>query len=807
MDFANYWFQEGPGGTTIGNSLRFRGGQYLQTTTYQNNSTFTTSAWVKIGNPSQNSAIWGACATSGANNTNSVMRYQTTHAGGNPVPAFAYYVYDNNDTAGAIYPGSVRDTSAWYHIVVQKEPGTHQKMWINNIPNKTYTPNWADLVGQATYRIGNWGFGTPGAYFASFDGYIADFHHITGTALGPEEFGEYDANGVWVPKKYTGTYGTNGFFLDFSDPADIGADRSGNGNNFTPTGFIFDEAHEESGSDWAPDSPTINQTFLFNQLGGGVRQSGGGDTTWYYNSNAQWNNARSGYAAIPTSGKWWIEWRFVNGNTRTNVSVTGLIAIKDAQFKLATYHPGYSAGSGYGWYNPSQTGSSTWYDNGVGTDISPGVSPNTTPYLKKSKIGFAIDCDAATPTIQLWQNDVNDHADTAGWTLEATETISREDIENGLIPVFTPYYGNGSPSFYQTCPAAEAAGYKLLDVVNFPAVPIPDGRDHFQAITDTGANILTAAQTAFPNGLWWIKDRANANQHQLVDSASGKTIVGQNSPGGLKNQTYVAPTGDSVAWCWSAPEAFTDTNGSVTTTGYRNTAAGFSTFTYTGTGQALTIGTGLATAPGFIIVTNLDRNNPGNSYLSIVWCEGLGLNRVHLQSNIAQEASVPWFFDETPGTTNPGLIALLASVSVGAENMNCDGQTHLAHVWTPVPGYSAFGTYTGNGNADGPFIYTGFRPAFVLLKNNTGANPWSIYDSSRNLYNPVSNKLYPSGTGSENNAPNGADPSSNLIDFLSNGFKFRTNSGNTNFNTASYIYAAFAENPFGGSNVSPANAR
>ena len=125
----------------------------------------------------------------------------------------------------------------------------------------------------------------------------------------------------------------------------------------------------------------------------------------------------------------------------------------------------------------------------------------------------------------------------------------------------------------------------------------------------------------------------------------------------------------------------------------------------------------------------------------------------------------------------------------------------IAYLWTSIPGYSAFGSYTGNNSTDGPFIYTGFTPAFVLIKSATGSTSWYIYDSTRNQYNPADTCLFPNLNQAE------VTNTAYTIDFLSNGFKLRTNNSAFNGSGSTYIYAAFAENPFGGNNVSPANAR
>jgi hypothetical protein len=251
--------------------------------------------------------------------------------------------------------------------------------------------------------------------------------------------------------------------------------------------------------------------------------------------------------------------------------------------------------------------------------------------------------------------------------------------------------------------------------------------------TVLSGGLLEAAQQTFPNGLWWIKDRANSNQHQLVDSVNGQSAV-ITSPAGSVT-AYAAPAGSSVAWCWNAA----------------NTDGGFS----------ITNGThGLGTTPAMVIDRALN-----------VWHQSLPAGQGLVLKSSAAAAAQSWTVDGTT-VSGPG------------------GGSYYS--WTSVPGYSAFGSYQGNGSADGPFIHTGHRSALILIKS-TGSGDWHIYDSTREISNPETLPLRPNQTANES--------AIGSIDFLSNGFKLRTN---TAINaSANYVYAAFASCPF----QSPATAR
>ena len=289
-------------------------------------------------------------------------------------------------------------------------------------------------------------------------------------------------------------------------------------------------------------------------------------------------------------------------------------------------------------------------------------------------------------------------------------------------------------------------------------------------------SILSAAQAAFPSGLWWIKDRANSNQHQLVDSVRGGNLA-LTSPTLGAEAAYTAPTGSSVAWSWNYDSSNPAQNG-------------FEIITYTGNATVgKTVSHNLGKAPEFIITK--ERSAGGN-----YWCcyhVGGGVGYIYLNTSGAYQH-------------NPSAPVMYTAVSDTTWTLDDNGQVngnginYVSYAWTSVPGYSAFGSYTGNSNADGPFVYTGFRPAFVLCKASNGTSSWFIWDSTRNTTNPAISTLYSDLDADE-------DTSIGTIDIVSNGFKFRQTGTNMNISGSTYVYAAFAENPFGGENQPPATAR
>ena len=248
-------------------------------------------------------------------------------------------------------------------------------------------------------------------------------------------------------------------------------------------------------------------------------------------------------------------------------------------------------------------------------------------------------------------------------------------------------------------------------------------------------------------------------------------------------------SGTFASWNWLAGgTGVSNTDGSITSTVSANTTSGFSIVSYTGTGSAATIGHGLGTVPKVIISKKL---NSTSSWM--VYHASLGNNKeMYLNAtNASSDASATW------NSTTP--TSSVWSVSTDANNTS--GSTYISYVFAEKKGFSKFGSYTGNGNADGTFVYTGFKPAFVICKMTSASGQnWELNDNKRNPYNEAKNTLRPNTADAE-------DGTFNTCDLLSNGFKLRTSNDATNQSSATYIYMAFAENPLVGTNNIPACAR
>jgi hypothetical protein len=257
--------------------------------------------------------------------------------------------------------------------------------------------------------------------------------------------------------------------------------------------------------------------------------------------------------------------------------------------------------------------------------------------------------------------------------------------------------------------------------------------------------------------------------------ATGLTAFGSTgfTVGALAKMNTSAAT--YVAWQWKAGgTAVSNTAGSITSSVSANVAAGFSVVTYTGTGANATVGHGLGVAPSMMIVKSRSATFTWRVYHTSI---GNG-NVLYLSATDASTAESTAWNSTTPTSS---------VFSVGTGNgTNASAGTYVAYCFAPVAGYSAFGSYTGNGSADGPFVYTNFQPRFIMVKRTDSTSDWYIWDTSRDTYNVETNTLLPNSSAAETSATS--------IDGLSNGFKCRSSTV-VNASGGTYIYACFASNP------------
>ena len=335
--------------------------------------------------------------------------------------------------------------------------------------------------------------------------------------------------------------------------------------------------------------------------------------------------------------------------------------------------------------------------------------------------------------------------------------------------------------------------------------------DYFNTVLYTGTGSTINLNTVgFQPDFTWIKGRSLAFDHCLFDSVRGGT---KQLYSNLSNAEYTWTNGitfDSegvdisadtslfngsgytyASWNWLADNTSgsSNTDGSITSTVSANTTSGFSIVSYTGTGSAGTIGHGLGTTPSMIIVKK--RNVAGSWY---VYHQSIGnTKRLVLDTTVAQTTDANAWNNTSPTSS---------VFSVGASGTtNASGATTIAYCFAEKSGYSSMGQYTGNGSTDGTFAYTGFKPAFVLLKNaDNGTRSWYTFDNKRNTFNATNLWLAPNLSNAEGSLTSG-------VDFLSNGFKLRESTTGFNESGKKFIYMAFAESPFTTSTGIPTTAR
>jgi hypothetical protein len=781
-------------GYRIDRSVRLRSsaqGYFSKTlTTPTNNKKWTYSVWMKRGSLSANRTIMSS-NVDGAEywdmrfNTSDQILIQNRVGSSNLLFANTTAVY--------------RDPSAWYHIVFvfdsdNATDANRNLLYVNGV-NVSLSANSGSGNASAWNTSGvqhNIGVSrtltTGGGIWAEFDGYETEVNFIDGQALTPPSFGETDVlTGVWKPKKYTGTYGTNGFYLNFSDNSAanaeaIGKDYSGNGNNWTPNnisvtaGVTYDSMLDVP-TLWADGGNGRGNYWTFNPL---IPVAG----ATYSNGNLQYTNSgnnKSGFSSpLPNTGKWYWEGTWITSGSGSS-PIIGLAQAGFENTQGATGELGYRAnGNKFDQAATETAYGSTWTTGDV--------------------IGVAVDMDAGT--IAFYKNGTSQGTAFTTVLTALTQPVSPVFRVNVAGDVFA--FNFGQRPFAYTPPT----GFKALNTLNLPEPTILKGNQYFDATTYTGQS--TSLSVTNPGSMQpdfvWIKKRNGATDHNLTDAvrgtnrnlisnstaaedtvarltsfnSNGFTLAGAFDNTNLSGSTY-------VGWQWKANGAgVSNPAGTITSTVSVSATSGFSIVSYTGNAiSGATVGHGLGVTPAMVIIKS--RSVTTNFY---VWHRGLTQPNYQLYLNLtsAQDTAVLTFLNDKAPTST---LFELPPTGYGSNN---SGATYVAYCFSEVAGFSKFGSYTGNGSADGPFVFCGFRPRFVMWKNASAAEAWLIEDTARSTYNQVALELYPSSSGAE--AAGSSRSPTQQFDFLSNGFKVRGAQEQTNGNGNTIIFAAFAEHPF-----------
>ena len=791
-----------PGGSPssyqISRSLRFRSSNsaYLSRTFGSGNrSTWTWSGWYKCSNLGTTYRPF--------------LAYSTSEFGIGGASAQADCLYFNQSGVWSGYTAAVfRDPAAWYHIMfvydtTQATAANRIKVYVNGV-QYTFTTEGGTLPSQNSSGPWNqsgshtsmWGSG-----FNYFDGYAAEVYFIDGQALTPSSFGQTDSTtGVWSPIAYTGTYGTNGFYLKFADNSGatattIGKDSSGNGNNWTPSGISVTAG---TTNDSLVDSPTNygSDTGAGGEVRGNYCTLSGVDkesNLTLINGNLQASSSTTVW--YDASGTIWSTDSFYF-ETTVNETPGGTKAFSAGVANTATPNGGsHLVGDSTGTYGVWWS-TVTMYRQGNGA----AATSITTP-ASGDIYGFA--CKPSTGEIWIARNNTwLSGSPSAGTGALFTGnsgipyTPRCAEYNSGGAGVFI--YNFGQRPFAYTAPS----GFKALCTQNLTTPAIAKGNQYFDVYTRSGTGAAaTVSGKNFQPDLVWVKSRSlgAGGNHVMVDSVRGAsnelypnltnaassagTVTAFNSDGytlgpdgdytrfNASGQTY-------VDWFWKGGNSSgsSNTSGTITSTVSANTTAGFSIAKYTGTGTAGTIGHGLGVAPNFIIVKS--RDYADNWY---IYSDQIG-NTKYLILNSTQAAAVDAKWNNTSPTSS------VFSVGGAGYGVNGNTNTYVAYCFAAIPGFSAFGSYTGNGSADGPFVFCGLRPRVILVKNTGSSAGWQLYDTSRDTYNVMSGELAPNASAAESTFA--------MFDSLSNGFKLRTTDYTANTSGTTYIYAAFAESPF-----------
>ena len=594
-----------------------------------------------------------------------------------------------------------------------------------------------------------------------FDGYVQDARIYKGVA------------------KYKGSFDVPKLF----NPVDFGSWRTSSEN--TDNNFAHLNGAE------------INSKFTISN--GGLSLS---NTT---NSWTGWCTGTIGFS----TGKWYWETRM---DYSTNYHIFGIINssiqhhnIADAYFYGMTY----------------QSDGRFYAENNGGSSFSTG---NPTASSAGKIVSIAVDMDAKRMWLGIdgtWTGGGNPAAGTSSnWD------SSRAAWDTHYVPVFQMYGTSGvtvnfgqNPSFCgKITPGSYTDsngrgrfkyevpnGFLALCEDNLPTPSIKDPGEHFKAVMWNGDGAAGHAVTGvgFKPDLVWLKERTNSSSHQWHDSVrgAGNLLMSNVTEGESFSSTYLysfdtdgftlgtsggvnAVSDDYIAWCWKAGgAAVTNNAGTIESQVSANQTAGFSIVSYTGNGTSGTVGHGLGSAPNVILVKNRD-DTSNWSFNGNVGGLIYGTNKFVLQDNNQLIADTNEVTSVSETTFTLG--------NSGATNGSSDG--HIAYCWREIEGYSKFGSYTGNTNSDGPFVYCGFKPAFVMVKSADRNDSWGIFDSSRDSVNPVQNLLRAEGSNIE--ATMQSLVSNPFADFLSTGFKIRNTSTIDNYSGEDYFFMAFAESPF-----------
>jgi len=762
-------------GFEIEQSLRFDDNlsQILERipTEASNRRTFTFSAWFKRGNVNS-SATRGMLfsAYSDANN----YTYLGFDDGDGGYDRLRFYSLTSSSAVIDFESTQqLRDVSAWYHVVVavdttQGTSGNRVKIYVNGEQVTAWatstepSQNYDTFVSSAVlHSIGS--FNSASSYF---DGYMAEFHHIDGTALTPASFGETGDYGEWKPIKYVGSHGTNGFYLPFKHDYSVEGFSTSTYRGSGVSGKLVNGVGFQPDFTWIKPRSAADNHCWFDSVRGYKNQLKS-NATDAEDTNNRVETKTDGFKLTTTDAN-------LNSASHTYVAWNwDMGSPKPKQFYVAG-HTHLDTGQ-------KKFGTSSLQFDGTGDYVT---SPNVNGadedwnFLKST---------SSTATVECFVR----HSDSIGGDrvyVSATEGAYSNSwyfrAVNGGEVNFTAWDNGATTHSVRT-----GAGV------------VSQNTWHHVALVKNGTNFkifIDGTDETDSGGTDTSTNSSEIAELRIGDNGSGQLMVGYIDEIRISDTarytSNFTPTGSAFTrdsntkllmhmdGVNNSTQLFdhagmdVNSDGSITSQVKANTTYGQSIVSYTGTGSAATVGHGLSSAPEMIISFNR-----GGGQDRDVYHVSMGNGKyMRLSSDVAAITnSGPW--NNTTPTSSV--------VSLGDRyTVNQADRDIVLYCFHSVTGYSKFGSYTGNGNATGPTVTTGFKPAFVMIKVSTAIDHWHIYDNMRSADGPGDDYL----TANRNNAE--AENHSQEIDFLDTGFQLKSNNAGSNANTETYIYMAFADN-------------
>ena len=805
----------------IANSLRGHSNSRLQQTVNSAASSGTKVAisfWHKMANAGTATGTTGLFTAFSSETDIVDLNIQTwgTHS---IVQSFQFSCQDGSGSYGCKWAdaGEQNDPSAFKHIVLildstQGTSTNRAKLYINGDQKTTsntsaaipsnhiwhYTKNSSTMNIIERYSSG---------YGNVFNGYLSEVVLIDGAAS-ISDFGE-TKNGVWIPKDPSGlTFGNNGYWLKFESSSDLGNDSSGNNNDFTATNLAAHDQMLDSptfGSEGSANFPTVNvldPTLTASVVSNGNLQL----TETITNFGAKAN------FAIPLTGKWYWEAYLNNGSSQeTWAGITGPETDSSGSDRggsgnATTYGADWSNYSGSNMYirkyiagvESSESGSF-----GTTTDTIIGIAINRdddeAKFYKDNALQFTTAISATQEYFPAGGGGGGTDAGTIGvWNFGQDGTFAGNETAQGNAD------GNGYGNFYYSPPTDHLA----LCSGNLPTAtevdPAETDDDYPQKLfipkMYTGTGEAITLTIGFQPDLTWVKNRQGTNNHILTDSSRGVTkSLGSDLSAGEDTEvqgltafgtdSFTLGTDDEYnsvdeiygSWSWRANGgSSSNSDGATSSTVQADPSGAFSIVTYTGfsgSDGSSTVGHGMGVAPQLIWhkATSADGG---------WWTQNASTTNANYFLQLDDDRAQTELAAGTYGTMSRPTTSVF-SIN-GVDGVGGESRNYVAYCFASIEGHCKVGSYEGNGNADGSFVYCGFSPALIICKSLDSTSDWQMFDNKREGYNVDNDELQPN-----NNTAEGTD---DMLDILSNGFKLRIA---TDPNVAeTYVYLAFAHNPF-----------